>query len=235
MDNDELIEETEHHVKIAASQVARRFKGYVTYSDLVQEGYVWVLRHPGTVSQRFDDGKRGEDRLIRQLARYMEKKARAERASSLRYEPDDEAFYAYQLVEACLPAIWDDDMMVHPPSDDANTGSRHRTDQSETSNWLVSVLDIRAAWKNADLDSEWRLALAYRYGEGLRLYQVADILQVSDDTAQEYIDKGIRSLIRELGGSPPYKCPPDCECGVSGPRRAISNAQAQAQLENDYE
>ena len=123
-----------------------------------------------------------------------------------------------------------------PPDDDYTTEPhRRRTDQSETSNWLVTVLDVRSAWEKADLDLNWRLAIAYKYGEGLRLYQIADALEVSDTTAQSYIDRGIKALIHELGGSPPGNCPPDCECGQGpGSRRAISNAEARARTDQDY-
>lgn len=235
-DYDALIEETEHHCKVAAAQVARRFRGYVTYADLIQEGYVWVIKHPATAQQRLDDGRRGEQRLVNQLAKHMEKQARKERASSLRYQPEDEAFYQRTLVEAALPAIWDEDLMLKPPDDDNTTEPhRRRSDASETSNWLVTVLDIRSAWEKAEMDLNWRTALAYRYGEGLRVYQIADLLEVSDTTAQTYIDKGVRAIIHALGGTAPGRCPPDCECGEGiGSRRAISNAEARARTDENY-
>jgi RNA polymerase sigma factor (sigma-70 family) len=216
--------------------VSRRFRGYTDYADLVQEGLLWVMRHPQTTRNRLDDGRRGEFRLVAQLAKVMEKAARRDRAASLRYKPEDEAFYQRTLVEAALPAVWDDELLTHPPMDDYNAeGSKHRTDQSETSNWLVTVLDVRAAWNAAELDENQRLALTLRYRDGWRLYQIADELEVSDTTVANYIEKGIRALIEELGGKPPAQCGPDCECGQGvGRRKVISNAEARAKTEESY-
>lgn len=237
MDQDQLIEETAHHVKVAASQVARRYRGFVTYADMAQEGVVWVLRHPATVEKRLEDGRRGEGRLVGALARYMDKQARKERAASIGYKVEDEAYYNRSIIEAALPAIWDNEMLVRPPAEEAPEGPRKPANPAETSNWLVTVLDVRSAWEKAEMDTNWRLALAYRYGEGLRLYQIADLLEVSDTTASSYIEKGLRSLTNQLGGKPPYECEGECECGKgrAGRRHIISNAEARAIQENQYD
>jgi DNA-directed RNA polymerase specialized sigma24 family protein len=236
MDNNQLIEETETHVRIAAAQTARRYRGFVTYADVAQEGVLWVLSHPGTVVSLLEDGNRGKNRLIGRLSKHMEKLARKERAQMTGYDPSDEAFYTRALLEAALPAVWDDNLLDHPPVEEmAADAPRRRSDGSETSNWLVTVLDVRKAWQDADLDLNWRLALSYRYGEGMRLWQIADALEVSDSTASNYIDRGLNALIRQLGGKPPGQCSPDCECKPVGTRRAISNAEARYLTENDYD
>jgi hypothetical protein len=82
-----------------------------------------------------------------------------------------------------------------------------------------------------------RLALAYRYGDGLRISQIAQILEVADSTVQNYLNKGINALVRQLGGAAPYSCNADCpdECGGPGTRHVISNAQAQAITDSAYE
>jgi DNA-directed RNA polymerase specialized sigma24 family protein len=234
--SDELLEEVEHHVKVAAAQVSRRYRGYVEYADLIQEGNLWVIRHPATVRNRMDDGRRGEARLVGQLAKAMERSARRDRAASMGFKVEDEAFYQRTLVEAALPGIWDDEYLIKAPQDEYTTeGSRHRTDQSETSNWLVTVLDVRSAWERAELNESVRIALTLRYRDGLRLSQVAAELRVSDTTASNYIDRGIRALINELGGRPPAQCGPDCECGQGvGRRKVISNAEANARTEENY-
>lgn len=236
--DDELLESTETHIRVAAAQVSRRFKGYISYADLAQEGAIWVLRHPKTVANRLEDGKRGDYRLTAQLARYMEKKARAEKASSLRYDPSDEAFYQRSFVETLLPAVWDDEFLLKPP-DDLTSAEPHarKSDPAETSNWMASVLDVRAAWARVQLEENVRLTLAYRYGEGLRISQIAHLLEVADSTVQNYIKKGLDALINQLGGAAPYSCNTDCtdECSGPGRRSAISNAQARAITDHDYE
>ena len=236
--DEELLEATETHVRIAAAQVARRFRGYTTYADLAQEGSFWVLRHPKTVANRLEDGKRGDYRLTAQLARYMEKKARAEKAATLRYDPADEAFYQRAFVETLLPGIWDDGFLMKPP-DAVTDGEPHarKADPAETSNWMVSVLDIRDAWKRAHMDTTVRNALAYRYADGLPIRHIAQLLEVGDSTVQGYLNRGINAIIKQLGGSPPYGCGSDCADGCHGPgaRRAISNAQARAITDSAYE
>lgn len=239
MTNDEeLLESTESHIRIAAAQVARRFRGYMSFADLSQEGVIWVLRHPKTVSNRLEDGKRGDYRLTAQLARYMEKKARAEKAASLRYDPADEAFYQRSFIETLLPGVWDDTYLQKPPDAITSTEPHARkSDPAETSNWLISVLDIRDAWKRADLSDDVRLTLAYRYGDGLRISQIGQILEVADSTVQNYISKGINGLVKQLGGSAPYSCNGDCpdQCAGPGARRAINNATARAITAEGYE
>lgn len=236
--DDELLEVTENHVRIAAAQVARRFRGYMTFADLSQEGVIWVLRHPKTVANRLEDGKRGDYRLTAQLARHMEKKARAEKAASLRYDPADEAFYQRSFIETLLPGVWDDDFLLKPPDSVGDTEPHARkADPAESSNWLVSVLDVRDAWKRAHMNENVRLAMAYRYGEGLRIGQIALLLEVADSTVQNYLNKGVNALIRQLGGAAPYSCNGDCpdQCAGPGARRAISNAHSRAITQGDYE
>lgn len=233
----EVYEELEHFIKIAAAQVARRYRGFSTFDDLVQEGYVWALKHPKTVQSRLEDGRRGEHRLIQGLARHMEKQARRERAASLGYRPEDEAFYQRQLIEAALPAVWDDDMLTNPPFE-AEEGPKRRTDGSETPNWLVTVLDVREAWRTAEMDLDWRVAMAYRYADDMRIYQIADAMEIAPQTVSRYIDRGINAMIAVLGGRHPGQCNPECECGEgkrAGYRRVMSNAEAQARTDDDYD
>jgi len=229
-----LLEETEVNVRVAAAQVSRRYRGIVTYADLAQDGKVWVLQHPGTCTNRLEDGRRGSRRLTGLIAKRLDGIARREKAAGL-YDPQDEAFYSRTMVEAVLPAVWDENVMLVPP--EQAEGVRGSSSPSEHGSWLAMTMDIRRAWATATMESTWRLALAYRYGEGLRIYQIATLMEVADSTAHNYITKGIRALIKELGGENPGRCPPDCECGSNpvGKRKVISNAQANAQTERDYE
>lgn len=231
----ELLEETEPNIRFASTQVSRRFRGFVTYADLYQEGIEWVLRHPGTCRSKLSDGRRGSFRLTAMVAKHMEKLARREKAAQSRYSVEDEAFYNRTLIETCLPAVWDDNYLYGPPQDEEAPEVRKRKDPAETSSWLVSVLDVRRAWAEAVMDDNWRLALSYRFGEGLRIWQVAQLLEVADSTAQSYIDKGIRAMVTALGGSAPHGCQSGCECGYVGSRRVMSNAEARARTGQDYD
>jgi DNA-directed RNA polymerase specialized sigma24 family protein len=229
-----LLEEAETNVRVAAAQVSKRFHGITTYADLAQEGMVWVLEHPGTVVSRLEDGRRGSSRLTNQIAGHMDRLARKDKASGL-YEPEDEAFYSRTLVEAALPAVWDKRLMAEPP--EHNEGPRAPTDLSKQNSWLATTVDVRVAYNVATMDDNWRTALWLKFGQGMRVYQVAEEMAVAETTANNYINKGIRAIIRELGGTRPGRCPPDCECGngPAGGRKAISNAQARAETDRDYE
>jgi hypothetical protein len=232
----DLLEEAETAIRIAAAQVSRRYRGYLTFADLMQEGNIWVLKHPGTTRSRLEDGRRGSRRLVGQLAKHFDRLGRNEKAFSLQYSPDDEAFYTTALVEACLPAIWDESLMDQPPVSDMLDNRRANTDPSEAGNWTVSTIDVRKAWTSAVMDDNVRLALAYRYGEGLRNWQVAELLQVSDSTVTVWLRKGINALVRELGGFAPGRCDGECECGEGiGSRRVMSNAEARARTADQYE
>lgn len=229
-----LLEETEVNVRVAASQVSRRYRGITSYADLAQDGKLWVLQHPGTCETLLEDGRRGSGRLTNRLAKHMDGLARRDKAAGL-YDPADEQFYSRSMVEAALPSVWDETVMQAQPEQEG--GARGDSRPAEGGSWQAMCVDVRRAWGVTKMSDLWREALTFRFREGLRVYQVAAAMGVADSTAHNYITKGIRSLIRELGGEPPGRCPPDCECGNGTPvgtRRAISNAQARAETDRNY-
>ena len=231
-----LLEECETAIRIAAAQVSRRYRGYLTFADLIQEGNVWVLKHPSTARDRLDDGRRGSRRLVALLAKHFDRLGRTEKASNLQYSPDDEAFYSAALIEAALPAVWDETLMDSPPQTDMLDTPRSGPDPSESGSWTVSTIDVRKAWAQAEMDSNVRVAMAYKYGYGMRNYQIAELLEVADSTVTAYIKRGVNSMIEVLGGFPPGRCQLDCECGEGvGSRRVMSNAEARARTEQNYE
>lgn len=229
-----LLEESEFSIRIAASQVARRYRGYLSFSDLLQEGNIWVLKHPQTVRERLDDGRRGSRRLIGQIAKHLDRLGRLEKAATLQYSTDDEVFYSAAMIELFLPAVWDESLLVNPPVTE-DVGGKSGSDPSEGGNWLAGAMDVKTAWKNAPLDGNQRVALAYRYGYGLKNYEIAELLGVSDTSVSNYLRRGITLLIEELGGHPPRQCYEDCECGDGvGTRRVMSNAEARARTAENY-
>lgn len=229
-----ILEEAETCIRVAASQVSRRYRGYLSFADLMQEGNIWVLKHPKTVRERLDDGRRGSRRLTGQIAKHLDRLGRHEKAASLQYSPDDEAFYSVAMIEMFLPVIWDESLLTNPPVTE-EVGGKSVADPSAGNNWLVGALDVKKAWQEAPLDANQRVALAYRYGYGLKNYQIAEMLGVSDTSVGTYIKRGINLLIEELGGHPSRQCYDDCECGEGvGSRRVMSNAEAQARTAENY-
>ena len=222
-----LLDDSVVNTRVAASQVSKRYRGIVTYSDLYQEAIEWVLKHPGTTRARLDDGRRGSTRLTGQIAKSLDLAGRKAKAFG-KYEVDDEAFYSRGMVEACLPAVWYQHYKVRPPADDNGYQKQH-SDPSEQGGWLAMCVDVVGAWGKTTMIPLWREALTHRYGGGLRIYQVAALMSVADSTATTYLAKGVRALIETLGGPRPG-CERDCECT----RIVKSNDQAETETERDY-
>lgn len=232
-DQNLLIEEAETNIRVAVGQKVRKYGKFFPYADLWQEAVFWILQHPGTVRGRLDDGRRGSTRLTNQIAKHLDGLCRKEKAYGL-YDPSDEEFYTRAMVEAVLPALWDENYALKPPDPDREF-SRQPSDLSESGAWTTMVIDVRSAWKKASLDEKWMTALFLRYGEGLRIYQVAIVMEVADSTAHSYVTRGIRAIIQALGGPAPGRCPPECECQQTiGTRKVQSNAQARVENERQY-
>jgi len=240
MSHDEFIASVEEYVRPAAASVARRYRAHVSYADLAQEGFIWALNHRGTIRSRLEDGKRGQYRLIAQLAGHMQKVARQEKASKAGYSPDDEVFYSQGLLEMALPAVWDESYMLRPPMEGERivTG-RSTADPAAGNDWLATTVDVRRAWENADLTSQQRDAMALRYHPAFRLTvaAVADAMGTAKSTASDRLNGALRALQDELGGPRPEGCSWDCECRPEpvGSRRAMSNASARAMTDREYD
>ena len=98
---------------------------------------------------------------------------------------------------------------------------------------MAVCVDVRGAWFESWMNKTWKEALTFKHRDGLRNFQVADLMGVADSTVHAYVAKGTRSLINALGGSPPSKCGDDCEC--VGVRKILSNSQAAAMTDKGYD
>ena len=228
-----LLDQSAANIRIASAQVSRRYRTYTTYTDLYQEACLWVVLHPGAVTERLEDGRRGSTRLTGQIAKHLDGIARCEKAATIGYNVADEAFYNTATIEAALPSVWDVRLMEHPPSTDTGDFQKQKSDPSKAGTWLAVCVDVRSAWKKTSMNATWCEALEMKHRYGLRNFQVAKLLGVADSTVHAYILKGTRSLINDLGGFPPSKCADDCEC--VGTRKILSNTQADAQNARNYE
>jgi hypothetical protein len=200
---------------------------------LYQDGAMWLILHPGAVTERLEDGRRGSTRLTGQIAKHLDGIARREKAATVGYNVADEAFYNTATIEAALPSVWDVRLMEQPPANDSGEFQKTKSDPSKAGTWLAVCVDVRGAWKKTSMNKAWKTALTLKHGCGLRNFQVADVMEVADSTVHAYILKGTRSLIMALGGFPPSKCADDCEC--VGTRKILSNSQAAALTARGYE
>jgi len=228
-----LLDQCAVNVRVAAAQVSRRYQQFTSYADLYQEACLWVWFHPGAVTERLEDGRRGSTRLTGQIAKHLDGIARREKAQTIGYNIADEAFYNVATIEAALPSVWDVRLMERPPAVDLGDFQKQKSDPSTSGTWLAVCVDVRSAWFKSTMNQNWKDALELKHKWGLRNYQVAEQMCVVDSTVHAYVAKGTRSLINALGGSPPSKCGNDCEC--AGQRKILSNSQAAALTARGYE
>ena len=228
-----LLDESAVNIRVAAAQVSRRYQQFTTYTDLYQEACLWVWLHPGAVTERLEDGRRGSTRLTGQIAKHLDGIARREKAQTIGYNVADEAFYNVATIEAALPSVWDVRLMERPPATDLGDFQKQKSDPSTAGTWLAVCVDVRSAWFKSTMNGLWKEALELKHRDGLRNFQVALAMGVVDSTVHSYILKGTRSLINSLGGFAPTKCGNDCEC--VGARKILSNSQAAALTDKGYD
>lgn len=196
---------------IAVADVARRFRGYVERDDLVQEGAIWLLEHRKRVLSYVEDEneKRGRYRLLRDLTMHMEKYARAQKAQTLGYSADDEAFYSKALVGMILPSVLHED--YDQPQVEASE-IRGNNDPAESGVWLAHRADVVRAWEEASLTDKEREALILHFGFGFSSRVIEDQIGIDHVTATRRVDSGLRKMIAHIGGDKPQGCPYNCEC-----------------------
>lgn len=199
----------------AATDVLRRFRGYIDREDLMQEGHLWVLSHDRRYREYSADEneKRGRYRLRRDVSGAMEKVARAAKAATLGYDPADEYFYSMRQIVRLLPAAIANDLT---PAERDGEGSRN-SDPAEGGNYPAQVLDVAHAWRAAPLTEEER-AVILLHVDGESDQVIADRLGVTRQRASAIRGRALRALVGSLGGVRPRGCPHDCECH-EGPLR----------------
>jgi DNA-directed RNA polymerase specialized sigma24 family protein len=211
--------DTETLIALCATDVYRSYFNYVQREDLVSEGWVWVLSHPGRMEHLAEDSeenpKRATYRLRRDLRIAMQIYARREKAHRVGYAPEDEYFYDRAILEMVLPGVLNDD----PEPPELGPGDRRAgSDPAEGGNWLALVADVTSAWEGADLSADERKAALLRHRDGLDFDAVGAALGVSSSEAHRLYSRAERRIVEQLGGQRPADCPYSCECH-DGPLR----------------
>lgn len=237
--DDILTPDVDEQIRYCARRTCRQYR-HMQLDDLVQEGRIWALQHPGRMRGfLYDENpKRGWARMTRTFDAVMGKVARVEKAHREGYDPDDEYFYTLAILELCLPALWDEHLRRHGPAREDETGTRTtgRRDPSEGNSWVALVADVQSAWDAVDLSGRDRAMLRARFENGASFADLGRAFQVATSTAQQTVRRSLRKLQRVLGGQRPVPCDNVCEDrGGPGSRHVVSNAQARAILDNQYE
>lgn len=207
---------------ISANIIARKYRRYIDRSDLVNDGYVWALERPAKLGDIMgdDDEEERTRRLRNALCNHMDRVARRAKAAVLGYEVEDEFFYALPALRDLLPQAYGHidwqtfeagDHEVKPTGDPAEGGNR-----------VAELADISQALGRLAKDDQKVLFL--RYGAGDSEDDIAAHLGVEQGAAHMRLERALRRLQQELGGSPPRADRPE----YTGSRRVMRNASAQA-------
>lgn len=220
--NDKLIEEVSDVAATVARQIHSRYAVYFDAADVRQELIMWALKRPGKIKEWLDvedshDHKAGIRQLAKSMQREADKYCRDRKARAVGYEPRDEAFYSTGMLEELIATM--DEVNEQAVSNQVRV-SGGGSDPATAGNFLVSVIDVRAAMDK--LEPNDQLMLEMRYKEGLTLGQIAEAIGLSDTTVHRRINSSLRKMVDFLGGESPY---------TYGHRRVVSNSQAKAMLE----
>jgi len=190
----------------------------------VQEAWVWALERPQKLNALLDeDDEQERTRKLRNaLCNHLDRVARKEKAAILGYEPEDEYFYSLGQLRELLPQVYGEkadwvsfsasDNEVKPTSDPAEGGNR-----------VASLVDVGEALGRLSQQDQWCLYL--RYGTGASELDIAENhLQVEQGAAHMRIERALKRLRQELGGSPPRYDAPE----YIGSRRVMTAPHAQA-------
>jgi hypothetical protein len=192
-------------VYAAANSTHRKYRSFIDLDDLQQEAYLWMLDHQPAIKRHLeaDSAKVAEYRILRDCSMHLEKAARAAKASTSGYEPDDEQWYSTAVLALVLPKVLTGDRT--PPSVVTDGTPRAQTDPAEGGTWMALFADVSKALKA--LGTEDVHLLVDRYVEDLSFDAIASRWQwASSRTAHQKVGKAEARLIEALGGFKPKGC-----------------------------
>ena len=225
-----LDSEIESVIGQAARQVAHSLEWgeYVEEEDLLQEATLLVVGPHQDYAAQCLMGEDGhtlgglQERLRRKLVNFAEReKFRKAKHSSVeeRYTESNEdgvvpayapyegavqypALYDRTLVEALLPAVWDQDFAYgmqqdHAPDADMPRGTVNKAKGNVL--W-AHLADIRISWERAPLTAEERRVLLLAYGFDWTQRDIAYNQQCSQPTVSNRIYTGVGKILAELNG-----------------------------------
>lgn len=230
-------------VALSAARAVRKRYPTSDTDDLTQMGLVWCVEHPRKLREYVGDEKQGA--LFRALRNYMSKYAREDRAESLGYVLEDDAFYSKRMLKGdgtnpgLLHYVFDRKNWEKPPVRDS--GGRSKGDPAEGGTWLAIMCDVDRAL--CALDAADLKLLREHYQRGTTYEEMGEVWTrppVSKTTISKYIDRAVGKMVDFLGGVKPREDAPEedwereREPEYVGSRRAISNAHARAITANHW-
>lgn len=223
--NDELIQEVYEIASTVAKQIHARHSVYFDAADVRQELVMWAVNRPHKIAEWISPDLEAADRKagIRQMAKAMQREAdkycRSRKAKAAGYEVRDEYFYTTGVIEELITNL---NNIEHRESGQQRV-SGGGGDPATAGNFLVSVIDVRAAMEK--LEPQDQLMLEMRYQEGQTYAQIGLALELSDTTVHRRVNAALRRMVQHLGGDSPW--------GHHSGRRVVSNSEARA-IQSNY-
>jgi RNA polymerase sigma factor (sigma-70 family) len=199
-------EELHEIAVVVARKVHRRYHTYFDMQDVVQELSVWILRRQDKIAEWLDhevgtdEYKMGVKKLGKTLTRHADKYCRRIKAQKLGYEIRDEQYYDSATIEDLLPYALNEDVQTTSPGESEKVSNLGNP--AEGGNYVIQLFDIRRALMHAS--EEDRKVLRLRFFDQLSYKDIADLLAVSDTTANRKVDGAVRRISEALGGPNPF-------------------------------
>lgn len=224
-----MYEPDESFIRPIAYKLAQRYR-MVDREDIAQELRIWWMTHPKSVDKFVyaDEADRKLEawRLRQKLNRAGERYCRQQKAQTLGYLVDDEAFYDKELVRDLLPLVWKPELMLQSNPNEGEQKVRTGKKASEGNNLPVMVADISRSLDELATDS--RMMLWLHFGHDYEYKDIAAAFDLSVGAVKMRIQRAIKQIVELLGGENPWSDGP-------GSRRAVSNAAALAITSHQYE
>jgi len=198
-------------VPSVASSIWRRYNKFAELDDIKQECYIWAMQRATYITEQLsepkaEERKHNESRLAWQMRRVAERYARKEKSIKSGYNTGDEAYYDQPTVGRLLPfviASIANGTVLEVAQDMALTDQpKGKSSPSEGGNLLVTLIDIKKAFVQLDVDDQ--LLLRLRYHEHYTLQQIGAHLECAVSTADRRCASSLHKLIDYLGGRSPY-------------------------------
>lgn len=221
-------------VNIAAMGAKRRFSEYVTFEDVEQVLWEWVMKSPKKI-MRWHQEKDSDGFLhilgavLYDEANYFGRKAKAD---LLGYKLGDEFYYTKGMLQKLLPSVYNRSEWSDPPKwAKTEGGGRSGKALNEGGGWMTTLADISRALSRLP-KAEQRLLF-----ERFALRREYEDLGGAASTSHGRVDAAVSRLLDVLGGPRWLSEDEDRETddGTSWPvgRKAMSNAQARYVTEQE--
>lgn len=190
----------------ASKQVAARYRGYVTWDDLTQECYLWLVQNYSKVLAWRDEYSElhAERTITRSLKNACERYARKEKAAVDGYEADDEHFYSLPVVANMLRLYFDPDRFA-VPSIGLNQHVSGGNPANEGGNLMAMVADVGRVYEEMPLHDRVLLHTVYSSGDPTdNITVLSEEWKCTFSAANSRVRRVTGRLREKLGGPSPW-------------------------------